>query len=82
MLFSFQTKAKDIALEYYWGFIEKAKAKGVNIHYADDYFLYLSVFEKNEELQKYFIEEIKKEYPDPNPAHYGVKGSSNVIKLD
>lgn len=32
-LFSFQTNAKDIALEYYWGFIEKAKAKGF-LYYA------------------------------------------------
>lgn len=36
--------------------IKKLVAKGINIHYADDYFLYLSVFEKNEELQKYFID--------------------------
>lgn len=30
--------------------------KGIDIHFSNDYFLYLATFKKNEELQKYFID--------------------------
>ncbi len=36
--------------------IKKLVKNGIDIHHANDYFLYLSVFAKNQELQRYFID--------------------------
>jgi hypothetical protein len=35
--------------------VKKIVNQGVDIHYANDYFLYLATFQKSIELQKYFI---------------------------
>lgn len=57
-------KNKDEKIESMKNFIKEGKIpdikslvkEGLDIHYGDDYFLYLAVFAKNEELQKYFID--------------------------
>lgn len=36
--------------------VKKLVEQGINIHHENDYFLYLAVFAKNEELQRYFID--------------------------